>query len=143
MTAGDILGVHHVKLPVTDMVRSRAWYERVFALEPLQEWPDDDGIVRGVSYRAKGGLALALREHPVVAKGITGFDPLAIMLRGRADIDFWVARLQELGIAYEGPFEIPIGWMMAFSDPDGLQLRFYTLDEQGRDPEGHVPRQAQ
>jgi hypothetical protein len=49
MTTGEILGVHHIKIPVTDLVRSRAWYERVFDLEPFIEWPDDEGVVRGVS----------------------------------------------------------------------------------------------
>ena len=139
MSVGEILGVHHVKLPVTDLVRSRAWYEQVLELEPFREYPDDDGVVRGVSYRAKGCLALALRELPDVSRGIAGFDPVAIMLRGRADIDYWAARLDELGVPHWDPAPIPIGWMMAFDDPDGIQLRFYTLDEHGHDPEGRDP----
>ncbi len=38
MEAGEILGVHHVKIPVADLVHSREWYERVFELEPLMEF---------------------------------------------------------------------------------------------------------
>ena len=133
MSVGEILGVHHVKMPVRDMARSRAWYEQVLGFEPFKEWPDDEGIVRGVSYRAMGGLSLALREHADAATGITGFDPLAMMLRGKDDIDHWAARLDELGVPHSVPLQIPIGWMMWFDDPDGLQLRFYTLDEHGAD----------
>ena len=60
MSPGEILGVHHIKIPVSDLPRSRAWYERVFDLEPRMEFRDDhDGVVRGVSYRAKGELAKA------------------------------------------------------------------------------------
>jgi catechol 2,3-dioxygenase-like lactoylglutathione lyase family enzyme len=138
MTTGEILGVHHIKIPVTDLVRSRAWYERVFDLEPFIEWPDDEGVVRGVSYRSKGALALALREQPDAARGIAGFDPFAIMLRGRADVDHWAQRLDELGVTHAPVLTIPIGYLLAFDDPDGLQLRFYTLDERGADPEGIV-----
>jgi catechol 2,3-dioxygenase-like lactoylglutathione lyase family enzyme len=138
MTTGEILGVHHIKIPVTDLVRSRAWYERVFDLEPFIEWPDDEGVVRGVSYRSKGDLALALREHPESARGFAGFDPFAMMLRGRSDVDHWATRLDELGVVHEPVLTIPIGYMLAFDDPDGLQLRFYTLDEHGADPEGRV-----
>jgi hypothetical protein len=47
MTTGEILGVHHIKIPVTDLVRSRAGYERVRDLEPFIEWPADAGVVRG------------------------------------------------------------------------------------------------
>ena len=34
--------------------------------------------------------------------------------------------------------EAPIGCIMMFDDPDGIQLRFYTLNEQGLDPEGRA-----
>ena len=136
---GEILGLHHVKIPVSDLPTSRRWYERVFDLEPFMEFRDDeDGVVRGVSYRAKGDLAVSLREHAGAAKGIAGFDPFAIMLRGRADIDFWANRLDRLGVSHSPIIEAPIGYIMTFDDPDGLQLRFYTLNESGADPEGRV-----
>ncbi len=137
--SGEILGLHHIKIPVSDLSRSRAWYERVFDLEPVMEFRDDeDGVVRGISYRSKGDLALSLRENARAAKGIAGFDPFAIMLRGRSDIDHWVGRLDDLGIAHSPVIEAPIGYIMTFDDPDGLQLRFYTLNENGADPEGRV-----
>jgi len=139
MTTGEILGMHHIKIPVTDLVRSREWYERVFELETLREFRDDhDGVVRGVSYRAKGDFYLALRENPGAARGMAGFDPFAIMLRGRADVDHWAQRLDDLGVAHPPVIEATIGYILAFDDPDGLQLRFYTLDENGADPEGRV-----
>lgn len=138
--AGEILGLHHIKIPVSNLATSREWYERVFAVEPLREFRDDeDGVVRGVSYRAKGGdFALALREHPDAARGMAGFDPFAIMLRGRADVDYWVKRLDELGVEHSPVIEAPIGYILGFYDPDGLELRFYTLNEQGADPEGRI-----
>jgi catechol 2,3-dioxygenase-like lactoylglutathione lyase family enzyme len=138
MSTGEILGIHHIKIPVTDLVRSRSWYERVFDLEPLMEFRDEhDGVVRGVSYRSQGGFALALREHPDAARGIAGFDPFAIMLRGRSDAEHWAARLDQLGVAHSPLIPVPIGWILAFKDPDGIELRFYTLNERGEDPEGN------
>ena len=136
---GEILGVHHVKIPVSDLVRSRAWYEPLFELEALTEFRDDhDGVVRGVSYRAKGDLALALRENPSAAEGVAGFDFFAMMLYGRADIDAWVQRLDDFGVAHSEIIEAAIGFILTFEDPDGIQLRFYTLNERGADPEGRV-----
>ncbi|MGZ4677806.1 MAG: VOC family protein [Acidimicrobiia bacterium] len=136
---GAILGLHHVKVPVTDLPRSRAWYERVFMLEPLTEFRDDhDGVVRGVSYRSTGDLAFALRESPEHARGIAGFDFFAIMLRGRPDIEHWARRLDDLGVEHSEIVSAPIGCIMRFDDPDGIELRFYTLDEHGADPEGRM-----
>ena len=136
---GAILGLHHIKIPVSDLVRSREWYERVFDLQPLTEFRDDeDGVVRGVAYRSKGDLVLALRENAPAAAGFAGFDPFAIMLRGGADIEHWVARLDRLGVAHSPVIDAPIGFILSFFDPDGLELRFYSLNEHGADPEGRV-----
>jgi hypothetical protein len=66
-----------------------------------------------------------------------GFDFFAMMLHGRADIEFWASRLDDLGVAHSDIIEA-IGFIMAFDDPDGIQLRFYTLNEQGLDPEGRA-----
>ena len=128
MTKGEILGVHHVKVPVTDIRRSREWYERVFDLQPEVEFPDDDGVVRGVAYHAKGGFTLALRENPAVARAVAGYDPFAILVQGREDIEMWATRLDDLGIGRSPVIEATIGWLMSFNDPDGLELRLYTAD---------------
>lgn len=131
MRIGEILGLHHVKLPVTNLSRSRAWYERVFELEPNIEFPDGDGIVRGVSYRAKGGFALALRENPALALSMTGFDPLAIMVESREDIEAWAHRLDDLGIDHSPVRAGAVGWLFSFDDPDGIQLKLYTRELHG------------
>ena len=136
---GAILGLHHMKIPVSDLRASRQWYERVFELETLTEFRDDeDGVVRGVVYRAKGDLVLSLRENEAAAKGVAGFDPFAIMLRGRDDIEFWARRLESLAVDHEPIIDATIGYILAFDDPDGLQLRFYTLNERGADLEGRI-----
>jgi len=41
-------------------------------------------------------------------------------------------------VAHEPVVEASIGFMLSFPDPDGLELRFYTLDAEGRDPEGRA-----
>ena len=143
MQVGEILGLHHIKIPVSDLPTSRSWYERVFDLEAFMEFRDDeDGVVRGVAYRSKGELAISLRENAPAASGFAGFDPFAIMLRGRSDIEHWARRLDGLGVTHSPVIEVAIGYIMTFDDPDGLQLRFYTLNENGADPEGQRARRT-
>jgi catechol-2,3-dioxygenase len=43
-----IRGIHHVKIPVISLQRSREFYESVLDLSVLLR--DDDGVVRGVAY---------------------------------------------------------------------------------------------
>lgn len=133
MALGQIIGLRHVKLPVTDLSRSRAWYERVLELEPHLEFPDADGVVRGVAYRPKGAFTLALRENPAVALAMSGFDPIAILVQSREDIDAWAQRLDDLGVEHSPAHAGALGWLFTFDDPDGLQLKLYTADPHGVD----------
>jgi hypothetical protein len=60
---------------------------------------------------------------------MAGFDPFAILLGGQSDVQYWADRLETL-------IQATTGWLLAFHDPDGLELLFYTaarhsLDEAG------------
>ncbi len=122
-------GIHHVKLPVTDLARSRAWYARVLGLDVDMEFRDEDGgPVKGVAGRIPGvdGTGFALREAPEPARGFSGFDPLALGVADRAAIDAWVAHLDALGIAHSPVIHATIGWLVVLRDPDGIELRLYS-----------------
>jgi catechol 2,3-dioxygenase-like lactoylglutathione lyase family enzyme len=136
MDAGEILGLHHIKVPVTDLARSRAWYQRVLELEPMLEFPDADGGVAGVAYQPKNGFCLSLREHPTLARAMAGFDPFAILVRGQPDVQHWADRLDTLGIQHSPIIQATTGWLLAFHDPDGLELLFYTQARHGLDGAG-------
>jgi catechol 2,3-dioxygenase-like lactoylglutathione lyase family enzyme len=128
MATGEVIGIHHIKIPVTDLGASREWYERVFDLDLALEFPDDDDVVRGVAYEPKGGFALALRENADAARGIAGYDPFAILVQGLADIEAWVEHLDALAVEHSPVMTGMLGWALAFHDPDGLELRLYTAD---------------
>lgn len=62
-----------VKIPVSDLTVSRPWYAEVFGLHEVMEWPDHDGVVRGVALSGLGDVLLALREHAAAAAATSGF----------------------------------------------------------------------
>lgn len=85
-------GIHHIKLPVSDLARSREWYERVLAYSVDREFPDGDGVVRGVAVRLPGaGVPLALRHNAQAAAGNAGFDPVSFAISDRAAAEDWAA----------------------------------------------------
>jgi catechol 2,3-dioxygenase-like lactoylglutathione lyase family enzyme len=72
-----LAGFHHVKLPVSNVERSRAWYQRVLDLVPHIDFVED-GVLMGVAMSSPdGSLELALRQDSVRAKALAGFDPVA------------------------------------------------------------------
>jgi catechol 2,3-dioxygenase-like lactoylglutathione lyase family enzyme len=130
-----LAGVHHVKLPVSDLARSLAWYESRLGYRKGFEFVEQ-GVVMGlVLQHPRGGPDLALRTDPARAVAAAGFDYFAIGVPDRDAIDRLATRLSELGEHHAGVHWASIGWILPeLHDPDGHEVRFYTL-AQHTDPE--------
>ena len=82
-----LLDVLSVKIPVSDLAVSRPWYAEVFGLRTEMEWPDDDGVVRGVGLTGLGRVVLGLREHQEAAAASDRFGFLNVRVPDEADLD--------------------------------------------------------
>jgi glyoxylase I family protein len=124
--------VHHIRLTVTDIARSRAFYEAVFGWPVLLQMPPhaDDAtreqlafLFGGVIYQA-GGCLIGLR--PVASDRFhedrCGLDHFGLAVRSRADLDDAARHLDELGIAHEGVKDIGPSYILEFRDPDNIAL---------------------
>ena len=126
----------HVRLTVTDIDRSRAFYDDVFGLPVAYELPADaDAATReqlsflfgGVIYKL-GDSLLGLR--PVGDDGFaedrTGLDHLSFAVPSREDLDEAASMLDERGVAHEGVKDIGAGYILEFRDPDNIALELFA-----------------
>jgi catechol 2,3-dioxygenase-like lactoylglutathione lyase family enzyme len=122
-------GFHHVKLPVGDVVRSRDWYRTVLGLVVDIEFVED-GVLEGVALRDPAGtLTLAARHDPQRAAALAGFDPIAVGVPTREDLEAWALRLDALDQAHGGIETGHQGWVLVgLHDPDGIEVRLYTIE---------------
>lgn len=122
-----ISGFHHVKLPVADVSRSRDWYERVLGFQVMLEFVDE-GVVTGLALRHPGGTVLAVRHEPARAAALSGFDPVALAVPARADVQTWLAHLDDLGEPHGGIVTGHEGGsvLVGLHDPDGIEIRLYA-----------------
>ncbi|AGZ49962.1 VOC family protein [Mycobacterium kansasii] len=124
--------IAHVRLTVTDIERSRRFYESVFSWPVLIEVPDnaDDATRRqlgflfgGVIYDL-GGALLGLR--PVADDRFdedrTGLDHIAFRVGSRAELDVAATHLDDLGIRHEPIKDIGPAYILEFRDPDNIAL---------------------
>ena len=133
----DTTGLHHVRLTVCDLARSRAFYEEVLGFEVAAVSPGDpsDPAVRddpaqlygGVVYQTNG-ILFGLR--PVAAAGDafdserTGLDHLSFTVANRDALVAAAAALGERGITHGEVMDLD-GFgiaILSFSDPDGVHL---------------------
>ena len=133
-----VAGFAHVRLTVTDIARSRAFYDQVFALPVAFEIPADaDEEIRqqlgflygGVIYHL-GTSLLGLRP---VAPGSdrfdedrVGLDHLSFSVADRDALHAAAARLDELGVPRGDVKDIGIALLLEFRDPDGIALELYA-----------------
>jgi len=124
-----LAGVHHLKLPVSDLERSREWYRSRLGYEVAVEFVEQ-GRLMGIAMRhPAGGPDLALRLDPDRAKAAAGFDYFSIGIPGKGEIEVLAGRLTALGEAHAGVHFATIGWILPeLHDPDGHEVRFYTVE---------------
>jgi len=135
MISPVLAGIHHVKIPVTDLHRAIDWYGRVFGFTVTMEFPGGDGVVRGVAGTVPGlgDTQLTLRVNPDAAKACVGFDPVSFAVDGHADLAAWAAHLDAVGVDHSPIIEASVGWLLVFDDPDKISLHLYSWAGHGID----------
>jgi catechol 2,3-dioxygenase-like lactoylglutathione lyase family enzyme len=135
MARPELACLRVLKLPVSDLPAALDWYRQLFGFEVTLEFPDADGVVRGVAGTVPGlePTWLALREDPAAATGLAGFNPVVWGVPDRPDLQDWANHLDALGIVHSPQIEASIGWLLVFNDPDGIEHHLYTLTTHGAD----------
>src|SRR2546428_13965360 len=78
-----LAGIHHLKLPVTDLARSLEWYRSRLGYQVQVEFVEQGTLVGcGLAHPA-GGPDLALRLDPDRARAAAGFDYFALRGAGK------------------------------------------------------------
>jgi len=129
-------GFAHVRLTVTDIARSRAFYEGLFAWQVVAEVPGDAddatreslGFLYGGVLYAAGDALLGLR--PVGSDRFdedrVGLDHVSFAVASRADLDDAVAVLDRLGAPHGEVKDIGAGYILEFRDPDNIALELFA-----------------
>lgn len=128
----------HVRLTVTDIERSRAFYERLFGLPVAVELPAGaDQATReqlgylfgGVIYRM-GDTLFGLR--PVAPAGDrfdedrVGLDHLSFAVAGVPELEEMARRLDGMGVPHGGVKDIGLAHLLEFRDPDNIALELFA-----------------
>lgn len=129
----------HVRLTVTDIQRSRAFYDDVFGLPVALEVPADaDEATREQLGFLFGGVIYQLGDslfglRPVGEDSFdedrVGLDHVSFAVASRAELDEAAALLDQRGLAHEGVKDIGAGYILEFRDPDNIALELFAPKE--------------
>jgi glyoxylase I family protein len=126
----ELSGINHIAITVTDLDRSRAWYQEVFGMTTLMEdtHPDGTGYFVLLGNSAISVL-VGLHAHPAnpgepFSESKTGLDHVGFTVASHTELEAWEARLTELGVAHSPVNDQPNYSVVVFRDPDNVQLEF-------------------
>lgn len=133
----DPQGFAHVRLTVTDIHRSKAFYEQLFGMPPGSDFSDqvDDPTVRDDPWRTYGGCSFTfhgqtLGLRPVADPGDrfdpdrVGLDHVSLRVRSVEDLHRAAERLDAAGIEHGEVTDLePFGLViLSVQDPDDINL---------------------
>lgn len=111
----DAPRLEHVRVNVSDLGRSIAWYESILELPALSHWPPDDPIYCHFQ-TGPAQFALSVAE-PAPAAGRYNFSV--------SDVDRWWEKVRDRAEVVEPLFDTPYGSRkFTIKDPDGNELGF-------------------
>lgn len=129
-----VLGLHHLKLAVTNLDVSLAWYERVLGghrIPSLDHIHSDGTRFAAIISMPDWGptsIYLELRLAPAKVKLDRGWDFVTLTARGRRELEEWARWLDHWGTVRSEVLIGRRGWVLGFEDPDGRRVRIFTRE---------------
>jgi len=133
-------GLHHVRLTVTDIARSKAFYTTLLGSEPVidQSASVDEPGVRDDPAQMYGGCAFVVGNQilglrPVAGAGDTfsstrvGLDHVGLQVGSRNDLDLAVQRLDADGVVHGEISDIGMMVILSLQDPDDINLELVVV----------------
>jgi catechol 2,3-dioxygenase-like lactoylglutathione lyase family enzyme len=114
--------LHHVRLPVTDVLSSRDWYAEVLGFQPILV-AEEENRVSGVVLEHPSGVVIGLHSAPHEAKELRGFAVIGLSV---ADLKAWADYLDNLRVDHSGIVDGHLGQCLRLKDPDGLVVELHT-----------------
>ena len=124
----ELSGWSHVSFSVRDRDASVAFYTEVLGFKTLavtdrEEW-------RQTIMLHPSGMCVAFQQHAgnsgeAFDYAVTGLDHFGFGVGTPQELDEWIARFDELGVAHSPVRNTDPGQFVSFEDPDGIQLELF------------------
>ncbi len=142
----ELGGVHHVTAVTTEAAANVEFYTGVLGLRLVKKTVNQDDVSAYHLFYGdelgRPGTEVTFFDWPHlrVAPNHAGSGEISateLRVTGRAALEFWTSRLEELGIEHGGVEERDGRSLLAFTDPEGQRLRL--MDDTGASVPGSIP----
>lgn len=124
----ELSGWSHVSFSVRDRDASVTFYTDVLGFKTLAV-TDREGWLQTIMLHPTG-MCVSVQQHTgnsgeVFDYAATGLDHFGFGVASARELEAWIARFDELGVAHSPVRETAMGPFVSFEDPDGIQLELF------------------
>ena len=124
----ELSGWSHVSFSVRDRDASVAFYADVLGFKTLAV--TDRADWRQTIMLHPNGMCVAFQEHTgnsgeAFDYAATGLDHFGFGVGTAPELQEWIERFEELGVAHSPVRDTDLGQFVSFEDPDGIQLELF------------------
>ncbi|WP_081495076.1 VOC family protein [Mycolicibacterium chubuense] len=125
----EIKGFSHVQLTVSSSDRASRWWQEVMGFTEVIRYRRD--AWEAVSLLHPNGMTVGLMDYDDSTddrfdERRTGLDHLSFEVSDRDELTKWVTHLDTKGVEHSGINDTDFGPIVAFRDPDNIQLEFFV-----------------
>ena len=131
-------GLHHLTAVSADARGNHDFYTRVLGMRLVKKTVNQDDVSAYHLFYADGaaspGTDITFFDWPVgpEARGTNSIVGTALRVAGQAALDYWMARLDRLGVPHGPVQEVDGRLLLDFQDPEGQRLAL--VDDEGAGP---------
>ncbi|HWT47272.1 MAG TPA: VOC family protein [Mycobacterium sp.] len=143
LNAPTVSGLHHLKLPVSNLDTSLDWYRRVFGAQHLPQFDhfDNNGARYAVILAIPGlSVPLELRWAPGGATALRGCDPINLAAESAEALQAWAQHLDSLDVEHSSVIQGGAGHLLVLADPDGIYIRISEVYQPAASKTSKCPR---
>jgi glyoxylase I family protein len=125
----NIQGVHHIRLTVTDVARSKEFYTNVVGFKVIRENAATTLMLQG---SIMIGLGLSYDPRAAIPddrfdENRVGLDHLSFAVPSYSDLESAIKHFDAHGVSHGEIKDIGVACVLAFRDPDNIQLELTAM----------------
>jgi catechol 2,3-dioxygenase-like lactoylglutathione lyase family enzyme len=127
-TSVEIVGIHHVSLPTSDVEGAMAWYVDILGFECVLVEEEEASVIGALLVHPTRAV-ISLHADPDRARALSGFAPVGLTVHDLDALNRWGDYLSQQMVEHSAIYPAHVGFAMNVHGPDGINIQLHTLEE--------------
>jgi catechol 2,3-dioxygenase-like lactoylglutathione lyase family enzyme len=121
-TLPKVNGLHHIRIPVSDLSATEDWFAQTFGFESILITEAEDRVI-GVVMKHASGIHIGLHDAPDRSAALRDFALIGLTV---SDLGAWPSQLDAIGVEHGDIIDAHLGKRLLVYGPNGLVVEIHS-----------------